>query len=58
MVVLCFAKTGSNPPVCGVHNVPLRVAHSSEILGTIGPQDFNFYVCPVTGYVTNEALRH
>jgi hypothetical protein len=50
----CFIKKDSNPPVCGVHNVPLVEHRSSEELGTAGLGAFTFFVCPVSGAVVRE----
>ena len=50
----CFKMKNSNPPVCGVHNVPLMERQSSEdsVLSKFG--DFAFFVCPVSGYVVRD----
>jgi len=51
----CFKKKGSDPPVCGVHNVPLILRQSLEdsVLSKLG--DFAFFVCPVSGYVVRDS---
>jgi hypothetical protein len=51
----CFKIKDSNPPVCGVHNVPLMQRQSSEdsVLSKLG--DFAFFVCPVSGYVVRDS---
>jgi hypothetical protein len=51
----CFKKKDSNPPVCGVHNVPLIQRQSSEdfVLSKLG--DFAFFVCPASGYVVRDS---
>jgi len=51
----CFKKKDSNPPVCGVHNVPLEEHQSSEALITSKLGDFTFLVCPVSGAVVNDS---
>jgi hypothetical protein len=52
----CFHKKDSDPPACGVHNVPLERHHSSEPLATSGiGSSFDFFVCPVSGIVVNGA---
>jgi hypothetical protein len=51
----CFAKKGSNPPVCGVHNVKL-VEHQSgfeSIAGGVG--NFTFLVCPVSNQAVDDS---
>jgi hypothetical protein len=49
----CFMKTGSNPPVCGVHNIPLVRHQSSEDFGASRYGDFVFLVCPASGQVVD-----
>ena len=44
MAEQCFRKKGSNPPVCGVHNVLLLPTHSSDPNPNV-----KFFVCPVSG---------
>jgi hypothetical protein len=54
----CFKKEGSNPPVCGVHDVPLGESHSSEELSATGLGEFTFWRCPVTGQVIDHDSTH
>ncbi len=47
----CFRKKGSNPPVCGVHQVPLvpvtvAIDHNAPHLGQVP-----CYMCPVSRQV-------
>jgi hypothetical protein len=49
MVGPCFRIKESNPPVCGVHNVPLVRHQSSEELAHSMLRDFAFFVCPESG---------
>ena len=55
MVEPCFKKKDSEPPVCGVHNVPLVQHQSSKYseLSMLG--DFAFLVCPVSGLVVRDS---
>jgi hypothetical protein len=48
----CFTKKGSNPPACGVHNVPLRQLKTSQDIRLLG--EFSFLMCPVSGQVVND----
>jgi len=50
----CYLKKGSNPPVCGVHNVPLEPHESSEDMDTQRFGEFAFLKCPVSGAVVND----
>jgi hypothetical protein len=50
----CFRKVGSNPPICGVHNVPLERTQLSAEMVAAGYKGFTFLVCPVSGTVLNE----
>jgi hypothetical protein len=54
MAALCFKTEGSNPPMCGVHNVPLVKATlpidaNSPQLGSI-----TCYLCPVSHRVADD----
>ena len=51
----CFMKKDSDPPLCGVHNVPLIRHWSSDHLETFRLGDFEFFVCPASGYIVKEA---
>jgi hypothetical protein len=53
----CFKKLGSDPPVCGIHEVPLRETSSSQELSTMGLRDFAFYKCPVSGQAIDDPTR-
>jgi len=53
----CFKKEGTNPPVCGVHNVMLRETSTSREVGTMGLRDFPFYRCPVSGQAIGDSTR-
>lgn len=46
----CFVRPGSNPPVCGVHNVPLLLTKTSD-----PDPEFRHYVCPVSGKTIKQA---
>ena len=54
MAKQCFKKKDSNPPVCGVHNVPLVNKQLPDELIAAGYQGFTFLVCPVSGEVLND----
>ena len=50
----CFRKAGSNPPVCGVHNVRLLRKELSAEMIAAGYKGFTFLVCPLSDTVLNE----
>jgi hypothetical protein len=52
MAVQCFAKKNSNPPICGVHNVPL-VQLNSENIETFLIGVFTYFICPVSRRVVD-----
>jgi hypothetical protein len=54
MPELCLRIKESNPPVCGVHDVPLIQHQTSEdsVLSKLG--DFAYLVCPVSRYVVRD----
>ncbi len=54
----CFRKKGSNPPICGVHNVPLVQKQLTQELIAAGYKGFTFFVCPVSGAVLNDETTH
>jgi hypothetical protein len=54
MTRACFKKKGSNPPMCGVHNVPLIQQRSFDDSASAGIGDFTFLVCPVSSAVVND----
>jgi hypothetical protein len=58
MAEQCFVKSGSAPPVCGVHNERLleRNTRSEPVIDGVG--DFSFFVCPVSGQVVNGTATH
>jgi hypothetical protein len=45
---------GSNPPICGVHNVPLVQEELPDDMIAAGYKAFTFLVCPASGQVLNE----
>ena len=54
----CFRKENSDPPICGVHNVPLvRRKLSVEMIGA-GFEGSRFLVCPVSGQVIDDEATH
>jgi hypothetical protein len=57
-MTLCFSKRGSNPPVCGVHNVRLMQHESLEDAAVWRFGDFTFLKCPVSGQVVNDVATH
>jgi hypothetical protein len=50
----CFTKKDSNPPACGVHNVPLVPRQTSDHSDTSGLGTFTYLVCPVSGAVVRD----
>jgi len=54
MAEQCFKKKDSNPPVCGVHNVPLVRKQLSNKMIAAGYKGFTILVCPISGAVLNE----
>ena len=44
----CFKKKDSNPPVCGVHNLPLVERQLPDELIAAEYKAFTFFVCPVS----------
>jgi hypothetical protein len=53
----CFKKDGSNPPVYGVHDVPLRKTSTSKEAGTMGLREFTFHKCPVSDHAVDDSTR-
>jgi hypothetical protein len=51
-------KKGSNPPVCGVHNVRLVHRRLTAALIASGYKGFKFLICPVSGAVINDEEKH
>jgi hypothetical protein len=58
MVEPCFKKEDSDPPACGVRNVPLirHQSYENSALSKFG--DFAFFVCPVSGHVVRDSAPH
>jgi hypothetical protein len=54
MAEQCFKKKGTNPPVCGVHNVRLVTKQLPGGLIAPGYEGFAFLVCPVSGVVLSD----
>jgi hypothetical protein len=54
MAEQCFKKKGSNPPVCGLHNVRLVTKHLPDALIASGYKGFTFMVCPLSGTVLSD----
>ena len=54
MPAQCIKKKGSNPPVCGVHNVQLVRTELTVEMIAAGYKGFTFLVCPVSGTVFND----
>jgi hypothetical protein len=54
MAAQCFKKKDSNPPTCGVHNVPLINAKLPYELLATGLKAVTFLVCPVSGEVLTD----
>jgi len=50
MVQQCFSKPGSNPPTCGIHNMPLQPTNTSD-----PDPNVKFYVCPASGQTIKDA---
>ena len=51
---LCHRLKDSNPPVCGVHNVPLVRKQLPHELIASGYKGFTFLACPVSGKAIND----
>jgi hypothetical protein len=54
MAEQCFKKKGTNPPVCGVHNVRLVTKQLPNGLIAPGYKGFTFLFCPVSGVVLSD----
>lgn len=50
----CFRMKGSNPPIWGVHNVPLVQEQLPADMIASGYKALTFLVCPTSGQVLNE----
>jgi len=57
MAELCFKKNVTNPPVCGVHNVPLKQSQISIDGNAPGLGQINCLKCPVSRVVALDAQR-
>jgi hypothetical protein len=53
----CFQKKDSNPPVCGVHNVPLISKLVPNDLIAAGRKRITFLSCPVSGKALNDRTQ-
>lgn len=53
----CFTKKVTNPPVCGVHNVPLRQIQVTIDGNAPGLGQINCLKCPVSRVVALDAQR-
>jgi hypothetical protein len=54
MAEQCFKKQGSDPPICGVHNVMLMETQGPEKLTALG-LTVTFYICPASGQTIRDA---
>jgi hypothetical protein len=54
MAEKCFKKEDSEPPVCGVHDVPLIKRQLPEEMIAVGYKFLTFLACPVSGAVLND----
>ena len=55
MAEQCFAKKGSNPPVCALHNAPLKEHRRlRRIFSTFRFGEFTYLVCPVSGQIVDD----
>ena len=50
----CYRMPGSNPPVCGIHNVPLVQKKLPVEMAVSGHQHFVYLMCPTSGFVIRE----
>jgi hypothetical protein len=57
MAEQCFKKMVTNPPVCGVHNVPLKQSQISIDGNAPGLGQINCLKCPVSQVVALDARR-
>jgi len=55
MATRCFKKEGSNPPMCGIHNVPLVKATLPIDANSLHIGSVTCYVCPESHRVADEA---
>jgi hypothetical protein len=53
MAEQCFRKKDSNPPVCGIHEIPLQQTHTSDPNPNV-----RFFVCPASGKVIKEMVTN
>jgi len=55
MAKQCFVKSGSNPPICAIHNVRLtRRQFPAELIAS-GYKPLAFFECPVSGQVIDDS---
>jgi hypothetical protein len=57
MAEQCFKKKGTDPPVCGVHNVPLVQSQVPIDRDSPGPMQITCLRCPVSRAVALDAQR-
>ena len=57
MAEQCFKKKVTNPPVCGVHNVPLKQIQVIIDSNAPGLGQINCLKCPVSQVVALDAQR-
>ena len=57
MVEQCFKKNVTNPPVCGVHNVPLKQIQVTIDRNVPWLGQINCLKCPVSQVVALDAQR-
>ena len=57
MTEQCFRKEDSNPPVCGVHEVPLITRQLPDEMIAVGYKYLTFLACPVSGAVLNDEKK-
>ena len=57
MAEQCFEKKVSGPPVCGVHNVPLKQSQVSIDRNAPGLGQITCFKCPVSQAVALDAQR-
>jgi|HubBroStandDraft_1064217.scaffolds.fasta_scaffold1821791_1 hypothetical protein len=55
MIERCFIKTGSTPPMCGVHDVHLAQRQISSEGLEVASEYFAFGFCVVSGQVPDDS---
>ena len=58
MAEQCFKKKGSNPPVCGAHNVPLVRERVPDDMIAAGFKAFTYLACPRSGQLLNDEAEN